>query len=149
MGGCFDLIPCPDRDSCFLKDNLEAVCAESINDCDGVRQAYDNEIALSPITTARSGSSALIPGVYAPPCIPNDCEIVPGHCAAGLDTCWFVGKPSAELERLASLYTRLGCASSVECVCPEPPFAIACEVAPDGGTWNVEGEHYTSACVVH
>ena len=123
--GCYDILPCSSEDSCFLKEDGAGACAETIGDCDGVRQAYDMELAALRITTVRSGDSPLASGSYDPPCIPSDCEVVDGHCSEGLDTCWFIGNPSSELERLASLYARLGCAQTTECNCPDPPTSVS------------------------
>ena len=129
---------CPAPDAC-----IGSKCAKSVADCDAVRAAYENELARSSsmVTVVRSGSSGLVPGEYAAGC-PSDCAVVPGDCEAGLETCWWVGARTAEIDRLAGLYRRLGCAPPQSCDCPAPETALVCTSVHDAG-----GNYLRNACV--
>jgi hypothetical protein len=140
---CHELVEtCPDPDAC-----VAGHCASSEEDCELVRTTYEAHLSPSRggsiVAVIRAGSTTLAPGVYGPGCASN-CQVVHGDCAAGLDTCWLVGYRTAEMDRLASLYQRLGCPPLTDdCQCPPLTTRIACEPLQEtdpNQPWN--------ACVV-
>lgn len=118
---------CSEPDAC-----AGSICAESVADCEAVRTAYENELLFgrSVVAVVRTGSSGWPPGEYGPGC-PGDCAIVPGDCESGLETCWLVGWRTSEMDRLAKLYQRLGCAPSPVCDCPDRETELSCVGVPD------------------
>jgi hypothetical protein len=125
-GMCFDVVEvCPDKDSCIVSD-----CARSVDDCDAIRTAYEATLVPSMggsvVAVVRSGAEGLAPGSYGPGCAGN-CAVVAGDCDAGLDTCWLVGYRTSEMDRLASLYKRLGCPAISQCDCPPLKSKVACQ----------------------
>lgn len=128
-GTCYEILAtCADKDSC-----VGSKCATSSADCDAVRAAYEREIDPKyfwPIVAVvRPGSPPLMPGQYGPG-YEVSCDIVPGDCAIGLDTCWFIGDRSGEIERLAALYARLGCPVQTTCNCPAYPLSVTRKIEP-------------------
>jgi hypothetical protein len=138
---CRELVEtCPDPDAC-----VAGRCASSVEDCELVRTTYEAHLSPSRggsiVAVIRAGSTTLAPGVYGPGCASN-CQVVHGDCSAGLDTCWLVGHRTAEIDRLARLYQRLGCPPLTEdCQCPPVTTPIACE-------WGTDPNEPTNACVV-
>ena len=118
---------CSKADACAL-----TTCAESVDDCDAVRDAYNAQLQIVPSASiaavVREGDGGLPPGEYGYGC-PNDCSVVPGDCAVGLETCWLVGWRTAEMDRLAALYERLGCSEKKECDCPPLDVTVTCQVS--------------------
>jgi hypothetical protein len=120
---CYDLIPCSAPDRCV--DALAGpVCAESAIDCEAVRSAYEAHLQRSSATTLRTGEDPLAAGSYRNIQCPESCKVSAGHCAQGLDTCWFISYgPDLELDRIAALYESLACPAMGLCRCPPAPEA--------------------------
>jgi hypothetical protein len=134
---CYDVIPCSAPNRCVTSAH-GAVCADSKADCDAVREAYEAPLQSSLTTTLRSGSGPLAAGTYPSYC-PEACKVSPGHCAQGLDTCWFLSYgPDAELDRLANLYRDLGCPSLGACDCPPEP-RVSCQYDSSGASGSYSG----------
>lgn len=102
------------------------MCAESTNDCGAVQATYEAQLQVGHPPTVRTGSEPLAAGLYPDTQCPYMCQVSPGHCAQGLDTCWFIYPPSPELDRLATLYESLGCPPLGPCTCPPAPD-VTCE----------------------
>jgi hypothetical protein len=143
---------CPSASACVVVpgvDESSAFCARSAADCSRLASTYMAVVASGGLTPVAPGSSGLPPGAYNPSCDAIGCGIVGGHCDLGLGACWYLGRPEAELDQLATLYQSLGCAASVPCQCPPQQVAAVCETNPDGGLWIFDGGlTATSACVV-
>jgi hypothetical protein len=136
-GDCYDLIPCSAPNRCVV-GAYGAVCAESTNDCEAVRAAYEAPLASRLITTVRSGSGPLPPGTYPSYC-PEACQVSEGHCAQGLGTCWLLSYgPDQELDRLANLYRELDCPPFGTCNCPAKPSA-SCQYDSSRATASYSG----------
>lgn len=124
-GSCVEVLEvCSNQDACAL-----TTCAESVKDCDAVRDAYNAQLQIVPGTSVaavvREGDAGLPPGEYGSGC-PDDCSVVPGDCSVGLETCWLVGRRTTEMDRLAALYERLGCSEAKECDCPPLDVTLTC-----------------------
>jgi len=122
---CIEIVEvCPDTNACIASG-----CARSSSDCDAIRAAYEQTIKPvangSVVAVVREGTDSLAPGEYGPNC-PGDCNVVAGDCTAGLDTCWLVGHRSAETDRLAALYERMGCPALSACNCPPLKSTLVC-----------------------
>lgn len=120
---CYQLIPCSAPNRC-VEVAQGPTCAESAAAWGAVRSAYDVRLQWSRPLMLRSGSGALAAGSYPHVQCPEACKVSQGHCAQGLDSCWFVSSgPDAELDRLAALYASLGCPPITSCSCPPAPEA--------------------------
>jgi hypothetical protein len=105
-GDCYEVIPCSGPNRCVMGAH-GAVCAESTNDCEDVRAAYEAPLQSQLTTVVRSGDKPLPAGTYGSYC-PEACKVSEGHCAQGLGTCWLLSSgPDAEQGRLAALYQAL------------------------------------------
>lgn len=134
---CMEVVEvCPDTDACVASS-----CARSMSDCGAVREAYEAELGRSAVAVVREGSGGLAPGEYGDWC-PAGCAVVGGDCEAGLETCWLVGSRTAELDRLATLYGRLGCPGTTVCNCPSVDVTVSCR-----GTSSPDGGFMHNACV--
>ena len=125
----------------------DARCAAN---CQDVKLAYARARSEAGIYAAVSGHEPLGPGPYngSSSCEPADCVVTPGHCNAGLDTCWYLGPPIEKLERLAELYIELDCPADLTCDCPAPPNNVTCEMSQEGfEVWGRFGK-FSHACVV-
>ena len=134
----YDVIPCSAANRCV--NALSApICAESVDDCEAVRSAYETRLRWTRATTLRTGSGPLAAGRYRSIQCPESCKVFAGHCAHGLDTCWFLSyEPDAELDRLAALYETLGCSPLGPCSCPPAPEAT-CEFDSSGAAGAYRG----------
>ena len=126
-GRCREVLEtCSDPEAC-----AGAICAKSADDCDAIAAAYENSITPSQtgsiVARVRPGDDGLAPGEYGPGCR-ADCDIVPGDCEAGLNTCWLVGYRTPDMDRLAALYQRMGCPPLSECDCPPLDSTVTCEL---------------------
>jgi hypothetical protein len=118
-----ELIPCSAMNRCVPAIG-GPMCAESVDDCEAVRAAYEAHLHSAGPTTLRTGSGPLPTGLYRNLQCPDGCRVSAGHCAQGLDTCWFLSYgPDPELDRLAALYETLGCPTLGPCSCPPAPEA--------------------------
>jgi hypothetical protein len=134
-GQCYDFVPCSGPNRC-VEIGASAICAESIDDCGTVRDAYEKYVKNTfHLAEVRSGSGPLAPGIYDRAGSPWECSVLQGHCAQGLDTCWLVGNEGAlsSLDRYASLYQSLGCPSLGPCDCPAQP-QVSWKPEPQPGT---------------
>lgn len=137
---CYEaVVPCSGPDRCVIGSD-GPMCAESKSDCETVRAAYQARLERSgrATTTVRTGS-ALAAGLYRDIQCPQYCIVSPGHCAQGLDTCWFLSYgPDPELDRLAALYQELGCPSLGPCICSPAPDA-SCQDDSAGAAGSYQG----------
>ena len=147
-GDCFERVAkCETRAACYA-GAATGRCAGSLDDCEAIRAAYAEW--SSGVTTVTSGSPSLAPGVYGFGCSSDDdCRLLPGHCDAGLDTCWMLGRPRPILDELAALFQELGCAASTTCECPPAGVSGACTIGPEPyDRWITDGVSYEFACVM-
>jgi hypothetical protein len=136
-GDCYDVIPCSGPNRCVMGAH-GAVCAESANDCEDVRVAYEAPLQSQLTTVVRSGDKPLPAGTYRSQC-PEACKVSEGHCAQGLGTCWLLSSgPDPEQARLAALYQALGCAPVAPCECPPAPVA-KCQYDSSGAAGSYRG----------
>src|SRR4051812_22609584 len=118
-----DVVPCSAPGHCVL-GSTGPICAESTADCAAVRAAYDARLQWTHVITLRTDSAPLPAGPYQNTLCPEACRVSAGHCAQGLDTCWFLSfGTDEELDRLANLYQALGCPALGPCACPPAPVA--------------------------
>jgi hypothetical protein len=137
-GSCYEFVPCSAPNRCVFGEN-GPICAESTNECEAVRLTYESYLHTPSMGIVRSGSEPLAAGVYESIQCPDRCQVSEGHCAQGLDTCWFLAyRPTPELDRLASLYQELGCPSLGQCDCPPAPIA-SCQPDPRGAMGDYAG----------
>lgn len=132
-GSCYETIPCSGPGRCVV-GNDGPVCAESTNNCEAVRTAYESGLRFS--LAVRAKSAPLAPGAYSTVECPEACHVSQGHCAQGLDTCWllpYYGTSDSELDRIANLYAALGCPALAACDCPPAPIT-SCQFPSDGAT---------------
>ena len=135
---CYDVIPCSARGRCVEAADGPA-CAESVHACDAVRSAYNLWLQKLDPLIARAGSDSPPASAYQNSQCPEACKVSAGHCAQGLDTCWFVAYGSdPELDRLAALHESLGCPAMAPCVCPPVPD-ISCQVDSSGAAGAYPG----------
>jgi hypothetical protein len=148
--GCWEKAEsCVPPGGCVVPPGGSARCADSLDDCAAIRDAYEEALRQADITIVRSGSPSLAAGAYNAACSDADCVMDPGHCAAGLDTCWLLGRPAPEIGRLASLHQALGCPPVLECNCP-PAVVATCESGVNGApAWQNGSISATNACIVH
>jgi hypothetical protein len=147
-GDCFERVAnCKNRAACEA-GKATGRCADSLDDCEAIRAAYAEW--SSGMTTVTSGSPSLAPGVYGFGCsLDDDCRLLPGHCDAGLDTCWLLGRPRPILDELAALFQELGCAATTTCDCPPAGVSGVCTIGPEPyGHWESDGVAYKFACVM-
>lgn len=138
---CYELIPCSAPNLCVEAAD-GPTCAEptdSLAACDAVRSAYDLLLQRIHPVIVRAGAGPLAAGAYQSSQCPEACKVSAGHCAQGLDTCWFVSSgPDPELDRLAALHQSLGCPALSPCLCPPAPEAI-CQVDGSGAAGAFRG----------
>jgi hypothetical protein len=134
----YDVMPCSAPGRCVV-GSMGPVCAESAGDCETVRSAYEAELQRTQMITVRTGQAPLPSGPYRSTSCPEACQASAGHCAQGLDTCWFLSfGPDDELGRLATLYQALRCPALGPCVCPPAPVAT-CEYDSSGAAGAFRG----------
>ena len=130
--------PCSARGRCVEAADGPA-CAESAHACDAVRSAYNLWLQKLHPLIARAGSDSPPASAFQNSQCPEACKVSAGHCAQGLDTCWFVAHGSdPELDRLAALHESLGCPAMAPCVCPPVPD-ISCQVDSSGAAGAYPG----------
>jgi hypothetical protein len=147
-GKCLELI---ERCDCiYTIDDGTGECAKGPEQCDRIRQLYAERTAHWGARPAREVTST---GPQAYNCDPGrgcGVRMSRAHCEAGLSDCWYLEpRPMSEdpeLERLYTIYVRLGCAANATCRCPQPPTQLAC--LEGNPVWpNPGGSGSTHACV--
>jgi hypothetical protein len=149
--GCYGPVEtCATVEACVPSGHdSSAFCADSVDDCEAVRNVYESLLASLNVTPLPRDSASLEPGAYNPACAESDCAVQAGHCQSGLGPCWFLGRVQPELDRLASLYASLGCPAVATCDCPSPVMEAHCETGQDGTpAWSSGSISATYACIV-